>query len=163
MKKIIFLLICLNLSAQNVSKEQFVNTEWFSDNSNQKFYKSDTIYLRQLLHYECDYKNLSRAHIISYFNKNQDTEVLNFHKKDKIEISDITMNWCSHLRTLENWKWSFDQQSQTLYFISDKNSKLSYRILDRFNEKFSWKREVEEGKITNFKTDFITLKLLRIK
>ena len=64
MKKIIFLLIGLNLSAQNVSKEQFVNTEWFSDNSNQKFYKSDTIYLRQLLHYECDYKTLSRAHII---------------------------------------------------------------------------------------------------
>jgi len=160
---LLILLLSFNLNAQNVSKEELINTEWLADNSNQNFYKSDTIYLRKMLKYECDDKKLSRGHIISSFNQKKDVEVLNFYKRNKISFSDISMNWCSHLRSLENWEWKFDEQTQSLYFVSDENSKLSYRILQKVDEKISWQSVVDKGKLTNFKAEFLTLKLIRIK
>jgi hypothetical protein len=159
----LFLLLNLNLKTQYINKSEFVNSEWFADNSNQNFYKADTIYLRKMLKYECDDKKLSRAHVILLFNQNEDVEVLNFYKRDKISFSDISMNLCSHLRLIENWKWKFDEKSQTLNFDSDKSSKLSYKVLQKDSENRTWECKIEEGKYTKFKAEFITLKLLKIK
>lgn len=155
-----FLLSNITLIAQNISKPQFENAEWFADS--EQFYKSDIITIYRMLSYETDYKKLSKAHVIFYYNKNKQVETFSFRKKDKLYIGEITDSFCGNLRSLENWKWSFDFSRQVLKFYSDKNSLMEFKILQVNTDKAEWKFEVDKGKMTEFKADMQTIRLVRI-
>lgn len=158
-----FLFSNLTVIAQNISKAEFENGEWFANNDNEDFYKSDTISLTKILSYETDFKTLSKAHVIFYYNKNRPVETFVFGKKNKLCISQITDSFCGILGTLENWKWSFDNSTQVLKFYSDKNSIMEFKIIEISKGKEEWEFEVDKGKMTEFKADIQEIKVVRIK
>jgi hypothetical protein len=118
---LILLVLYSSLNAQNFKKEDFINTEWFTDNRESFFLKSDTIrlikYTNVLLIGEnsVDYKEDE----IEYLGHNSYIH-FGFKRNMNLELGEQLENgdFIKNINGL--YTWGFDKKNSLLYIFKDK-------------------------------------------
>ena len=119
MKKVLLLFICLFLAfqaiGQSLRKKDFVNTEWFSNNLDSLFYKTDTVKLLKYSNFaptnrgfdgyaESEFKFLKHGYYIQ----------LQFKKAGRMNFSDIKYEMAA---TSLDRTWTFNKNENVLFIF----------------------------------------------
>ena len=151
---IIILTFTIGIKAQDLTKSDFKKTEWFADNENRNFYKSDSIQLMQILRCKVENVKLNDVYIKIERNQNNDITELNFKRSGKLIVEDLNVENWSVSKLVGNWKWKFDSKKQILNLLFERKIHSSFRIESKNKEKTIWNES---------ELELLVLNLIRLK
>jgi len=138
---ILTLLLFINVSGQSFSKKDFVKTDWFTENIDSLFFKSDTIRLIQHTNYGPEWaKDEYAEYEMKYFDHG-DYLNFGFQRFGRFEYWKTYNNYI-HSVPIADFTWKFDKNNQILtvykdivaYFKLKPNSKRQIKIESRYAE-----------------------------
>jgi len=138
-----FLLLFFSLctSGQSITKSDLRYTEWCVDNSNKNFYKSDTIHLYRFLDTLTEIQKWNIQYRELDYNNGKDIAKIKFKKKGRAEITDHNIeDWTASKRD-GKWRWKYDDATQKLTLLFEKELKLLFKIVGNFEDRLVWKYE----------------------
>ncbi len=135
--KYYIILVCtlafLEGNSQSMSKSDFINTKWFSNNEEGHFYKSDTIQLIQILRLDTEAEISNEIYHKIKYNKNKNISEMQFKNNGKLNLEDFE---------IETWyvsklvgKWSFNKKNQTLSLYFKRKLKLAFKVISNGPDK----------------------------
>ena len=125
----------LRLYAQVIQQNELVRFNWFTDNSNKSFYKSDTISLIRITNYPTDSLELNRQYKELDYNEDKNITRLNFRKNNDLNIIDVDVkNWTESNRK-GKWTWKFDQSKQLISFYFKGKLHSVFSVKEKVNDK----------------------------
>ena len=77
---------------------------------------------------------MSEAHIKVFYNKSKDVETLKFNKNKDLSLFELSFDFCQPLHGIENWKWSFNNETQILNLYSDNKQQITFKIIKKVNK-----------------------------
>ncbi|GAA4042406.1 hypothetical protein [Flavobacterium chungnamense] len=164
MKNIFILILfsCLSISySQNLKKEIFEETNWFSGADSIDLAKKDTITIFKIKNIETKNENLTEYYV-AYFYSKLNLRVTKFKKENDLQVQKLHLLQCGFVFDDLYGKWNFDDKNQILTFTSEGMLNSSYRIIARKEERANIETEFKTDKII-FTTDLETLVLTRLK
>ncbi|MBE0550777.1 MAG: hypothetical protein IH619_00155 [Ignavibacterium sp.] len=135
--------------AQTLSRKDFVNTEWFSDNTDSLFFKSDTIWLIQYSNVYIKGKGYNIFHESSGIGDNLSVKYI-FKKGGEVDFWIRQYDKSSVAKAKER-KWEYLRNEGTIRIIKDDFTEYSFKILAINDMEF-----LDDGKI--FLTKVMTVK-----
>lgn len=112
---ILFLFLGLSINAQNFSKKDFIQTDWFTENIDSLFFKSDTIRLIKYSNYGPEWdKEEFAEYEMKYFNHGH---YINFEFKrfGNFQFWETYNNYMIYVPIIiAPFKWKFDKKNQVL-------------------------------------------------
>jgi len=122
---ILTLLLFLNLTGQSFSKKDFVKTDWFTENIDSLFFKSDTIRLIQHTNYGPEWtKDEYAEYKLKYFGHG-DYLNFGFKKFGRFEYWETYDNYLNAV-PIADFTWKFDKKEQVL--IVFKENELQFKL-----------------------------------
>ncbi|CAM3543336.1 hypothetical protein [Aequorivita lipolytica] len=133
----------------------FKKTEWFTNNSNKDFFKSDSITLYKILNKKDEFVKLSSGIIKTEQNENKDFTDLEFRRNGKLKMTDTNIENWTETEHLGKWKWEFNNDKNVLSFYLDKKLYSSFVVVSQERDYLIWN--------TDDKVQFYVLKLERVE
>ena len=164
MKNIFILILIPFLSisySQNLKKEIFEETDWFSNVDSIDVAKKDTITIFKIKNIETKNERLTQYYV-AYFYSKLNLRVIKFQKENDLQVQKLHLLHCGFVFDDVYGKWNFDEKNQILTFTSEGMFNSSYRIIARKDERENIETEFKTDKII-FTTDLETLILTRLK
>jgi len=167
MKKlaILFLIFikCLNLTAQVIQKSDLEKFNWFADNHDKRFYKSDTISLIAISDPPQSYiSELNRKYRELEYNDTNNITKIKFKKKNNLDVYDLDAKTWTTTRIVGTWKWKFDLQKQLISFYLKEKFHSSFIVKEKSTKTLVWKYDFY-NKPTEETYHLLILTLVRIK
>lgn len=157
-KILLFILLIFSISclAQNYSKKDFINTDWFSDNINDSFFKSDTIKLLKRTIVANNWQNKEYDEFeLDVFNHGYYVEI-GFRRFNKMKFNLREVNYRT-MMYIEDWKWYYNKQENKFSVYNNHNEHL-------FDFTPISEKETEiKSKFNNQKIKTTELTILKIK
>jgi hypothetical protein len=119
-------ILAFQLKAQVLTRKTFAKTEWFSDNADSLFYKSDTIRLikyTNLISKEFGYNQYSESENV--YLKNRVYVHLNFYKNGMMDFWNIKYDWSTKSKKGER-TWRINKKGNEL--IISRNNLIEYKL-----------------------------------
>ncbi len=161
----IFILILfsyLSISySQNLKKEIFEETNWFTGIDSINVAKKDTITIFKIKNIETKNERLTEYYV-AYFYSKLNLRVIKFQKENDLQVQKLHLLQCGFIFDDSYGKWNFDEKNQILTFNSEGMLNSSYRIIARKDERVNIETEFKTDKII-FATDLETIILMRLK
>ena len=105
----IFLIFSISCLAQNYSKKDFNNTDWFSDNINDSFFKSDTIKLFKRTFVAKNWQNKEYDEFeLDVFNHGYYVEI-GFRRLNKMKFNLRERNYGT-IMYIKDWYWYYNKE-----------------------------------------------------
>jgi len=145
-----------------IRKIHFKRTNWFANNENQNFYKSDSISLFRILNLNTENEKLNETYIKLQYIGDKDMTQLNFKRNGKLEVEDLNVENWTNSKLVGKWKWEFDSNTQIINLFFKRKLHSSFKIVSRERDNTVWKFE-HRKKQTESKIDLLILELVRIK
>lgn len=136
-----FLITGLYCKSQSISKADFVNVKWCTDNSSRSFYKSDTVKLYRIIDTLTEFQNLNIIYRNIDYNKGQNFTSLILKKRGKAEIIDHDILSWSDTKRRGKWSWKYDDSKEKLSFYFDDKPVFSFLIIGSDNDQLIWEYE----------------------
>ena len=147
------------VSLQDFVKEiksiNFKKTEWFTNNNDKNFFKSDSITLYKILNKKDEFVKLNNGLIKTEQNKNKDFTTLEFKRNRKLKIIDTNIENWTETEHLGKWKWKFNNEKNELSFYLNKKLYSTFNIVSQERDYINWN--------DNDKVQFYVLKLEKVK
>jgi hypothetical protein len=144
MKKGIFiffsLLIVQSIVSQTISKKDFLNSEWFSNNNDSLFFKSDTISLIKCSNLIESGKGYNIYHE-TYLLKNPESVIFEFKRYRKLNYW-VTYYHQGSISKIGERTWKFDDKKNELTIYKKANTEWIFKIIG--NNKIEFKSEEDE-------------------
>lgn len=121
---IISLIIIQTNYAQTLSKKDFVNTEWFTDNSDNSFYKADTVTLIKYSNLQDSGKGYTMFYESQGIGDNESVQI-QFGRHGNMNLWVIYYHIGTKARFKER-KWKIDKESNELIVI--RNDELEFSL-----------------------------------
>ncbi len=138
----------------------FKKTNWFTNNSENQFYTSDTITLFKILNRNDNRIELNDILIKIERNGGKDISELTFKSKGKLELVDTYVESWTETVPPKKWKWKYNSKNLNLDLIDDRHFNSSYKVFSIERDNLIWGKDKEnEGT----KVYLLVLKLKRIK
>ena len=157
---LLFLISGLGIFAQNISKSDFRNSEWFTNVNGKNLFKSDTLALSKIVNIEPKrFTKMSPFVKMDYLKTNL-FSTLEF-KKDDLFIEEVDKEWCG-FNFSDQINWKYDGENQNLRFYKNETLIAEYKIISQKTEIAKWNNNVERKPI-ELSADILTLKLSKLK
>jgi len=151
------LLTSYEVNAQSIKNDIFIGNNWFSDNVNDRFYKSDTIEIVQIQKFNSYNDSINERNIIFQYLGYNDITIVRFVKSGKMSIFNLHVeSWTNSWRD-GKWRWKFDEEQQILQLSFNKKLDTTFKIVSFETDSTTWNM-IKESKLTIFK-----IRLVRIK
>lgn len=159
---ILILFSCLSISySQNLKKEIFEETNWFTGIDSINVAKKDTITIFKIKNIETKNERLTEYYV-AYFYSKLNLRVIKFQKENDLQVQKLHLLQSGFVFDDSYGKWNFDEKNQILTFNSEGKLNSSYRIIARKDERVNIETEFKTDKII-FATDLETIILMRLK
>jgi hypothetical protein len=144
------------VTAQSIKDDIFIGNKWFSDNINDRFYKSDTIEIVRIQKFNSYNDSINERNIIFQYLGYKDITEVQFNKSGKMSILNLHVeSWTNSWRE-GKWRWKFDEKSQILQLFFNKKLETTFKIISFKTDSTTWNM-IKESKLTIFK-----IRLVRI-
>ena len=131
--------ISLSNFEREIKSVNFKKSEWFTNNSDNKFYTADSITLFRILNYKNEVVKLNDGLIKSEHNKNLDFTELQFKRNGRLNITDSNIkNWTETKRS-GKWKWKYNDNDSTLDIFYEGNLNSSFKIISQKRDNLTLK------------------------
>jgi len=140
---------------KEIKSINFKKTEWFTNNNDKNFFKSDSITLYKILNKKDEFVKLNNGLIKTEQNKNKDFTNLEFKRNRKLKMTDTSIENWTETEHLGKWKWKFDNDKNILSLYLDKKIYSSFIVVSQERDYLIWN--------TDDKVQFYVLKLKRMK
>jgi len=140
---------------KEIKSINFKKTDWFTNNNDKNFFKSDSITLYKILNKKDEFVKLSSGLIKTEQNENKDFTDLEFRRNGKLKMTDTSIENWTETEHLGKWKWKFDNDKNVLSFYLDKKLFSSFVVVSQERDYLTWN--------TDDKVQFYVLKLKRVE
>lgn len=156
----IFLVFSLGMFAQNVSKTDFQESEWFTNVNGESLFESDILILSKIITVAPKkYSYLLPFLEIDYLNAKM-ISTLEF-RKNNIYVEEIRAAF-GGFSSSYIMRWKLNSKKQELEFYKDGNVLAKYQIVLQTNDSHEWNNNSKEKPI-KLNADILTLKLVKLK
>jgi hypothetical protein len=119
----------------------FKKTEWFTNNHNTNFHKSDSITLYKILNKKDDFVKLNNGLIKTEQNENKNFTDLEFKRNGKLKMTDTRIEHWTEAQHLGKWKWKFNNDKNILSFYLDKKLYSSFVVFSQERDYLIWNND----------------------
>lgn len=156
---ILSLILGLNINAQiqTFSKKDFVKTDWFTENIDSSFFKSDTIRLIQHTNYGPEWEKDDYAEYEMKYFYHGDYINIGFDRFGRFEYWETYNNYMNSV-AIADFMWKFNKKDQTLTVLKDK--KVYFKLKPLFTRQINIESKYAEQ---NYILTTNELTLIKIK
>ncbi len=126
---------------KEIKRINFKKTEWFTNNHNRNFHKSDSITLYKILNKKDEFIKLNSGLIKAEQNENKDFTDLEFKRNGKLKMNDTSIKNWTETEHLGKWKWMFNNDKNILSFYLDKKLYSSFVVISQERDYLIWNND----------------------
>jgi hypothetical protein len=149
-------------NSQNLTKSDFYNTEWFANNDENNFYKSDTVSLIRITNFNTQNDKWNEVYIKLDYNNQQDIIDLDFNKNGVLKTKVLDVSTWNDVFIKSRKHWRFDEKGQYLKLYSARKLYAKFRIINKLSDSIQRNYESFEKKIES-NLNIVILRLKRIE
>jgi len=159
---LIFLLFAIvgKGNSQQINKKDFNDTDWFVNNENDNFYKSDTITMVKIIKYNTYQDELNSLYIKLKYNNHKDLTQITLKKNGLAEIVNLHVQSWTDSRFNFKWEWKFSPKKNDFSLYNKHELYSKFRIFsiekDTIISDYGY-----SGNGTKSKLDLLVLKMKR--
>lgn len=157
---LLFLIISIGIFAQDITKSDFENSEWFTNTNGGKLFKSDTLFLFKTINLLPKKHSEMSSFVKMNYLKTNLISTLEF-KKSTVFIDDIDIEWCG-FNFSDKINWEFDSTTKRLRFSKKANLIAEYKVVSKKNDFSNWDNNSEENNI-ELNTEILILELSKLR
>lgn len=116
------------VSAQKSYNIDLKDTNWFVNNKNESFYKSDTISFIRIEKYDTYQDEINSKYIKIDYNEGNDTSLIELQKNGEANIVDLSVERWTNSRFNDKWTWNHEREKNEVSFYLKGELYLKFEI-----------------------------------
>lgn len=104
------------VSSQKSYNIDLKDTNWFVNNKNENFYKSDTISFIRIEKYDTYQDEINSKYIKIDYNEGNDTSLIELQKNEEANIVDLSVERWTNSRFNDKWTWNHEREKNEVSF-----------------------------------------------
>ena len=157
---LIFFMSSFGISAQDISKSDFQNSDWFVGVNGESLFKTDTLRISKLTTIEPkEYSHMWMFLEMDYLQV-ESFSTLEFSNSDTF-IEEVDKDAC-RFNFSDRIKWEFNNETQTLILSKNKNLIAEYKVISKMTDFTKWNNKSNENPI-ELSASILTLELRKLR